>query len=449
MLQILSRQSKPGSRAYSGERLVNYFARPSDGATPVVLKSRGGLVSFADLGSFPRVRAMAKMGGDMFAVTGGRVFKITAAGVVSTVGTVIDGETSMAATRSQVAIVAGGTYYVCDGTSTSVVSPGAITNPVSVAAADNYIVVIGTGNGNADTFQVSSETDATDFNALEFATAEYDPDALVGVIYDHKQLYLFGADTTEVWYNTGGADFPFAPNPSAIVEHGCANGQTIAKIDSAVMWVRQDWAVVQNYGGTPQVVSTPEIKEALRKSTVVRGFTFSEGGHEFYAIWRLGDTTLVYDVTTGLWHERASGVDYDPWGAACSLRFGDRHYFGTMNGQIAYSDDAIFTDFGGVMLGEFETPLVMQNARRFRVKRLHIDVDSSTGGLGRTPEAMLQMSKDGVTWGREFWRPMADLGEYGKRLAWHSLGQYRRGKARFRVTDPVKRDVIGGAVEYA
>lgn len=447
MLSILARQSKPDSYAYSGERLVNYFLRPGDGATPAVLLGRGGMVSHVNTGANSPVRDMTTMGGVIYACAGGKVWKISG-GASTQVGTVTDGETYMQANRTQVAIVVGGKYYVCDGSSTSQVSPGAVDTPVGLAYADGYMIVIGSGSGIDDILQISALDDASSFNAADFAAAEYQDDSLVGAILDHGQVYLFGTDTTETWYNSGSPDFPFAPNRAAVIEHGCINGKTIAKADNAVFWVRPDGAVVLNYGGSPQVISTPEVKDALAASTVTGGFTFSERGHEFYAVTRAGKTTLVFDLITKLWHERADGLRYDPWQALCQVRLGGVDYFGCLNGQIATMSATEYQDFGGYLLAEFESPLVMRKAELYRVARLHISVDSGTGGIGRTPKCMLQVSRDGATWSREKWRDLADLGEYGKRATWHALGQFRQGKVRFRVTDAVKRDVIGGAVRY-
>jgi len=447
MLSILARQSKPGSYAYSGERLVNYFLRPSDGATPGVLLGRGGMVSSANTGTLSPVRAAVTLGGIIYACSGGKVWRITG-GTATEVGTVTDGETYMAANRSQIGIVVGGRYYVCGGASTTLVSPGAVDTPVCVVESDGYMVVIGRGAGLGDILQVSALDDATTFKADQFATAEYRADDLIGAIVDHGQIHLFGTETVETWYNNGDVDFPFAPNRAALIEHGCVNGRTVAKADNAVYWVAPDGKVLRNFGGSPQVISTPEVKDALSGSTVTGGFTFSERGHEFYAVTRADKTTLVFDMVTQLWHERAKGIDYDPWAALCQVRLDGVDYFGCDNGQLATLSETAYQDFGGYLLGEFETPLQMTQAELFRVSRIHIDVDSGTGGLGRQPKCMLQVSNDGATWGRERWRDLADLGHYGQRAAWHALGQFRRGKIRFRVTDPVKRDVIGGAVRY-
>lgn len=439
----LATQSRPGSEAYSGERLVNYFARQTDGVAPLVLLSRGGLVQFVNLGA--RVRALTSMGGSLYAVADATVWKITG-GVASNVGTVTDGPTEIAASSSQVAIAVGGVYYVCDGSTTSSYSTGALTSVSGVAFIDGYFVLIGSSGGRADALTVSSLDNGTTFNALDFAFAEESPDALVAVLRDKDQLWLFGTDTVQLFYNAGAADFPFQPISGAILEHGC-QARTAAKGANLVYWVKPNGTVMAATGADPQAISTPEIKQALSGATILRAFCFHERGHEFYAVVRETGTSLVYDMTTGLWAERSSGLDDGPWLAECSTLLDGTDYLGCAAGQVATMSDTTYTDFGSVMIGEVVTQPIQQGADRFGIQRLHVDFSGGSVDIGRTPQVVMQTSRDGRTWGAERWRDLADLGDYYKRAAWHGLGQFRRLNARFRITDEVPRDLIGGQFE--
>ena len=202
----------------SGERQVNY-ARPATGTSPIILAARSGLVEHRDL-TGAEVRAVETMGGSLYAVTDGSVYKITDVGAVN-VGGVPDGVTDTAASDTQLAIVAGGRYFVCDGTSTTEYTAGALTTVVGVEVMDGFFIPIGSSGGRLDAIQISDLDDATTFNALDFAFAEESPDALVGVIRDHGELYLFGEKTVQVFYNSGASDFPFIPNKGALIEQGC------------------------------------------------------------------------------------------------------------------------------------------------------------------------------------------------------------------------------------
>lgn len=445
-LSPLARQSRPGSNGFNGERLINYFAHISDGTSPIVLFGRGGLVQSVDLGTASTVRAIASMGGSLYAVSGGKVWKVAGSGATE-VGSVVDGETQIAVSSDELAIVSGGQYYICDGSSVTNYTTGAVTEVTGVAYLDGYFIVTGTAAGRADALTVSSLDDGTTFDALEFAYAESSADAIVGIIADHNELWAFGSDTVQVFYSSPETLFPFAPNKGALVEQGCVSGASIAKADNAVLWVTPDGKVGRSFGSGPEWIDTAEIRRELSQSTVSGAYTFSERGHEFYAIRRTEGTTLVVDVKTGLWHERAAGLYQDPWGVTCGHMFRGIGYFGTSSGKIATISEDVFTDFGDVLAAEVISPLIENGGQPFRVSRLHADMSGGGENINRTPQVMLQTTRDGFNWGEEHWRDLATPGEYGKRVTWHALGQFRRGAIRVRVTDPVSRDIHGVAVD--
>jgi hypothetical protein len=443
----LAQQTRPGSEAYSGERLFNMFARPSDGVSPLVLLSRGGLTSSVDLGTGKPVRAMQPMGGSLYAVSGGTVWKISGTSATN-VGTVIDGETHLAASATELAIVAGGTYYICDGSSTSSYSTGALTDPIGVAFMDGYFIVIGSSAGRDDALTVSTLDDGTTFDALEFAFAESNPDGLTGIIADHNELWAFGDETVQVFYNSGDSGFPFIPNKGALTEEGCVSGASVAKADNAVFWVTPDGKAARSLGSSPTWISTPEIRKELASSTIVNAFTFSERGHEFYAISRENKTTLVFDMVTSLWHERVDGINYEPWAAQTGVLFNGTEYYGTDSGHVATASETVYTDFGDLLLAEARSPMTENRGEEFRVSRLYLDVAGGGVDIGRTPKVMAQTTKDGVIWGREKWRKLGGSSQYAKRATWNNLGAFFQGAIRFRVTDPVPRDLMGIAVDY-
>ena len=63
---------------------------------------------------------------------------------------------------------------------------------------------------------------------------------------------------------------------------------------------------------------------------------------------------------------------------------------------------------------------------------------------------MLQVSKDGgKTWGAERWMDMGALGDYKARAKWNRLGMARNWTFRLKISDPVKRVVLGAYVTGA
>lgn len=447
MLLPFARFSTPGEapRQYSGERAVNMCARRATGLTEIALMARSGLVEFADAGY--HVRAMQAMGGDMYLVAGGKLLKATGSSL-SEIGSVPNGTTYMAASSTQLALVAGGQYFHFDGTTFGQYTPGVIDEPVAVEFMDGYFVVIGRDQNRSDAIQVSEENDGATFDATKFSYAQEAPDALVGVLRSGGQLYMFGSETVQVFYNDGTTGFPFAPNRGNILEHGCINGKTIAPADSGFFWVRPDGTVMRSSGAAPVAISTAEVKEALSKATVTGGITFSDRGGEFYAVSRQGQTSLVYDMTTQLWHERTSGLEYDTWQPRERLTVDGVEYLGCLNGKIATASDTTYTDFGDPLLREAVSTPVM----RPQVAMLEIMARGGVADIGRDPQVMLQKSVDGAnTWGNEMWRSLGPVGNYARRAVWHSLGASRASTGnqlqfRIRCTDPVPFDIYGAKV---
>lgn len=440
-LAIFARQSKPGqaTQGYSGEKLVNYFLRPGDGVSQGVLVGRSGTTPYVTLGPAP-VRAMVDNGGTLFAVCDGGFFRIID-GVAEELGRVVrDTETYIAASGRQVAVVAGGIYSVWDGTTFDTYDTGAIETPRYVTYYDGYFIVGGGSSGRDDAFVWSTIDDAKTFNGLDLAFAENSPDGLTGVVADHGRLWLFGQKTVEIWYNDGVA--PFVPDRGALTQHGCITGLTVGALDNTLFWVGDDGLVYRSGGGTAEVVSTLEVAEYLATATVTLGFTFTDRGHQFYAI-RTDRETLCYDVATRLWHERSTGVLGEPWYCQNSLFVGGVQYLGTETGKIVKLDADVYTDDGETIEAEAVSIPAERGGRDFRVKRMHINVDTGRVSLDRQPQVMMQTSKDGRNWSVEKWRPLGNIGSYYSQAQWHALGFFKRFQVRLRITDPVNRDVYG------
>ena len=79
------------------------------------------------------------------------------------------------------------------------------------------------------------------FDPLDFAAKITYEDNVISLIAMHGEIWLFGATkSTEIWYNTGAADFTFGILPGTIVEHGCVAPASVAKVDLSVFWLGND-----------------------------------------------------------------------------------------------------------------------------------------------------------------------------------------------------------------
>ena len=443
MFTAIAAQSKssPLSLGASGERMLNMFLRPSEGVSTAPAIGRTGLSELVNLGGI--VRAMVTASGVVYAVADGKFWSVSG-GIATALGSVPDSAATYIALNSgQIGIVADGRFFLWDGATVTNYATGALFDLTGITSLGGYFIVSGSSGGRADAIGWSGIDNGAAWNGLDFAFAENEGDALIGLVEDHGELWLLGSKTVEVWYQTGD-DPPFAPNQGASMEYGCLDGGAVAKLDNAVFWVTEEGTVVRATGTSPQVISTREVEEMLAGSDIVGGFGFMDRGHKFYAVTRTGDTSLVYDVTTGLWCEFSTGINNLPWIAREASVDNGVWYFGTSTGHICTQSG--YEDIGEVIVAEIVSKPEAKSSF-FTVAEVRLSVLTGAGDIGRDAQIMLQTSKDGYSWGFEKWRNMGRIGERSRRVRWNGLGAFERFQIRLRITDPVQRDIYG--VTYA
>lgn len=160
---------------------------------------------------------------------------------------------------------------------------------------------------------------STGFNPLNIAAKTGFADKIVTMAVMHREIWLIGELTTEIWYDVGAADFTFGIMPGTFIEHGCAAPYSIAKQDLNLFWLANDkqgnCLVLMGAGYAVRRISTHAIEYAIRQYSTISdavGFTYQQDGHVFYVLnFPTADATWVYDVNTELWHQRMSLVPGD------------------------------------------------------------------------------------------------------------------------------------------
>jgi hypothetical protein len=161
----------------------------------------------------------------------------------------------------------------------------------------------------------SSLSNQIAFNALDVGTKTAWPDNIVTLCAVHRLVWLFGPYKSEVWFNAGGAAFPFQAMPGVIIEHGCAAKYSVAKQDVNVYWLSQSpEGARMAMKGSPDLfakrISTHAIEAEWKKYPRVDdaiGGCYQIIGHAFYLLhFPTADRTWCYDEATELWHERAA-----------------------------------------------------------------------------------------------------------------------------------------------
>jgi hypothetical protein len=439
--------SKGRSEPWAGARLINAFAEQSDGdkADLYAISAIPGLTEFADVGALP-VRGAHRMGTTLYAVIGTGLYSIDSTGAETLIDTIPgDNPVRLADNGTELAIHDGDTTgYVYSG--------GVVTIPVNLDAVsdvtylDGYFVWT---VANSDQFIISGLKDGTSYDPLDVATVEGSPDILSGVVNDHRELLFFGGATgdtpsTEIWADTGNADFPIERQGNAFIERGCIDRNSIVKLDNGTAFVGDDRIVYQLEGYTPVRISTHAVEKTLAQATWFRGFTYTQEGHKFYVL-NTDAGCWARDVATGAWAERRSfGLDYYRCGFAVTA-YGKTLFGDNQTGKFYEPDLDVYSENGAAMPVTIELPPIGDGVNRQTLYVFETFMETGVGDLTVTdPQALLTYSKDGGrSWSNEMARSMGAQGEFSTRAVWRINVEFRQLQLRIVLPDKVRRCVIG------
>lgn len=446
-------------------RMVNLFPEvvPEGGKEPAFLQRAPGLTLLATLGTGP-IRGLWQFGNYGYAVSGNTLYQIDQNWNATAKGTVGGGgPVSMADNGIQLFIAANPTGYIYNA-DTDVFArisdpdfPGAVT----VGYIDGYFVF---NEPNSQKLWVTALLDGTQVDPLDFASAEGNPDDVVAVFVDHREVWVFGTNSTEVWYNAGELDFPLTRIQGAFNELGCAAPYSVAKMDNQVYWLGRDarghGVVFRAAGYIGQRISTHAIEWQLQEYADMSdavGYTYQQDGHSFYVLnFPSANTTWVFDVATGAWHERASfnNGQFNRHRGNSQMFYNNTTVVGDYeNGKLYKMDLEVYTDDGQPQkwLRSWRAlPTGANTLTRTIQHGMQLDCETGVGlndGQGSNPQVMLRWSDDGGhTWSNEHWKSMGKIGRYGYRTIWRRLGA--TVKIRDRVyeisgTDPVRIYIMG------
>ena len=467
--QILGSAYVARSVNAADNRMINLFPEliPEGGKESGFLNRAPGLKlqQAVGLGPIRALWAHQTNGSDFYVVSGTEVFKLTSlTGTPVKLGNVSGtGPVSIADNGTQIFFACNGPSYIYNETTnvfaqiTDADFPGAVT----VGYIDGYFVF---NEPNSQRIWVTTLLDGLSVDPLEFSEAIGSPDGVVGLIVDHREVWVFGSDSVEVWYNSAEVDFPLARIQGAFNEIGCIAPYSIAKLDNGLFWLGTDargqGIVYRANGYTGARVSTHAIEYAIAQYGNISdalAYTYQQEGHSFYVlIFPTANATWVYDVSTQMWHERAGFKNgaFTRHRSNCQCNFEGNTVVGDFeNGNIYTFDLDVYADNSQPQkwLRSWRALAPGQNnLKRTSHHSLQLDAETGVGlvvGQGNQPEAMLRWSDDGGhTWSNEHWQSMGAIGQYGYRTIWRRLGMTL--KLRDRVyevsgTDPVKIAIMG------
>lgn len=452
------------------QRCLNWYPEGVPGETKgkIILKQRSGQKLFATVtGANRKIFATSK--DRLFSVNGNKLTEISPSGTLTERGTIstLSGNVDMADNGDELVIVDGTNGYIFNlqVNSLSVIADADFPDTAThVTFQDGYIIVNDPASSPSGEFFISGIRDAVNWGGLDFGNAEGSPDSINALISTGRELWLWGPKSTEVWYDSGAAAFPFQRIDGTFSEIGCFAPFSVCRMETNVFWLGGDdqgfGQLFTNQGYRPMRISThaveqewvtyPNIQDAV-------GFCYQEGGHPFYVITFVeADRTWSYDTSTGLWHELAF-TDFDTntdraYRGASHAFFSGKNYTADPNtGNIYEIDPETVTDDGNKIKRLRNSPHIWQGLERVFYHAFQVDMETGAGNTlepGQNPQAMLRWSNDGGhVFSNQLFTDIGKKGKYRTRVKYNRLGAARDRIFEFTVTDPVKATLLNAHIK--
>lgn len=285
----------------------------------------------------------------------------------------------------------------------------------------------------------------TAFNALDFAAKVGYADPLITLSVVHREVWLLGSLTGEVWYNSGAADFTYEQLPGAFIEHGIIAVDSVAEYDLGAYWVSRDKAgigmVLKGSQYVAERITTHAIETELSKYSTISdavGKIYQQRGHVFYVLtFPTADKTWVYDESQRLWHERASidnnGVFHAVKFNCLASAYGKIVAGDTTAGTLYQLDIDTYKDLEMPIPRIRSWPHLLDDDKRviypgFAAKMGVGEDDGSLDSTSQTnpPVVFLRWSDDGgKTFGNAMAQSLGALGQWKTDIQWNRLGMGR------------------------
>ncbi len=477
-IPLVGSSKQEDSLQFDAERTINLYAALNDtGREPSALVGRPGLYNDIIENNEPGRGLFTNHAGNMYLVAGADLFCVK--GEDSTLGSIGTLDTS----SGYVTFADNGLQLgICDGTYLYTYTYATFTfakvTDVDLPSCgtldylDGYFIV---NKNDSGSFYISALYDGRTWDALDFATAESSPDDLLRVKSAIGQLFLFGKYTSEVWTNSGASDFPFERVSGGKMEIGILGAHTVVEMDNTVFWVGRsknvNGAVYRANGFTPQKISNRFVERTIQdackysETPNLKAYSYEENGHLFYCITGSAlSSTLCYDVSTGMWHERTylddDGNSSQHIVVDIASQAGNNYACSRLDGTVfrqtlsAVSDYSLGAYAPREIVGERIFQTISNENTRQRYNSLEILMETGVGlESGRdennyditiNPVAELYLSGDGGhTFKGGYQAAVGRQGKYNTRVIWRRLGIYNSLTIKVRMTDSVRRTWIG------
>ena len=303
-------------------------------------------------------------------------------------------------------------------------------------------------------FYTTTSNTLLPFDPTYFAAKEGWNDLLVCAACLHDNIWLLGNTTAEIWFNAGGATFPFARMPNSILQQGCISVWSVVVADNALYWLSQDrWGrnmMMRGEGYAARRISTFAVEDEWSKYPTLAdaiGMVYQLGGHETIGMYfPSGQAWWAYDASTQQWHKRTFSDLSTPWLPSCMCGYGATAFVTAQENMVLAGDRTgpriyqvtrnAYTDNGTPIQRQRSWMHLQQDGQRIAYTRFAL----SMNGNFMTPDTVsLDWSDDsGQNYGLSV--PQTTNGASNGQYLWRRLGYGR---------DRVYRATWSGQGEFA
>lgn len=449
----------------TANKLINAyyeFQKENDG-TRVAIYGTPGLEQFLYQGETPwRCLHTFLPNGKMYGVHRNVFYEIRNDGITTARGTIgtSEGRVDICDDGFKVIVVDGQEIYVYD-TATPATPIAAVadadrpTSPNTCTVQGGRVLTDEDGTGQ---FKGAASYDPTNWNALDYATAESNPDNIVRVANFHGTAVMFGSNTIEYWSNVGGSGFPYSVIAAATQERGLAARWSLARFMGTYAFLAKNREgqvfVAMLEGYNVKRISNFELDYIINnysRTSDATGFGYMLGGHAMYQInFPHEGKSWLYDGSTDYWSELRSGTDKRHRAEIFEEFNGNMLVTDYENGSIYKLNPDVYTDNGSTIYTVLRGRHIKRKKRVFAIPSIELGIEPATAtatGQGSNPVAGLRVSKDGGhSFGAQMFAKMGASGNYNNRCIWRRLGVSRDFVPEITISEPIKRVITDATV---
>lgn len=454
----------------SAQRCVNWYPNQPQAETVTDWNMFGapGLVQLTTVSGVDVTRGQHVMAGLAYYVIGTSLYRLDRTIVLgvdtwgtTNLGTIEStGRVSMADNGTQLCIVVPGgkAYIFTEGPATlTEITDVNFDGPASsVVFIDGFFVF--TKSTGKKYFHSPLNSGLTGYDALDFGTAEADPDQIRSAHVHNNQLFIIGSETVEVFRNIGRTPNSFQRIPGAVFPKGIFAPFTSVNTQNRFAFigggVNESPSVWRYTGNGFEKISTTAIENKLRLFTdseveAAFAWNYAESG-AFFIGFSIGDSCFQYNEVSGKWNELESS-DGKYRVAGMITAYGRVLVGDQLDGRIGEIDRDTRSEYGSDIKRTLITRPFDQLGKRNTVSVIELVIPAGVGTSTLDPQMRLSWSDDGGrTYSNELSRGMGKVGEYDRRLRWLRMGNFPRSRIlKFELSEQVDPTLIKVEAEVA